>query len=293
MLALLWSILTTPIALIMSYAAESKLLMVLVSCTMALIFILNIQAGCTICNGLIESLSSINCHISKRQLERQPSPINIVRSLVHQRRQPCPLFWHNYYELPQAVLLENNGSTVIMRIACAPELTPHLSGIEPSENYYFEEATFKWGMLESEHSIDSLKFALEMQVLHRTNLANANCKFLTISYLFSILEHNKILGQVVDNLEAIVVPGSCIELPPFDLGSLVRPFDSGYYTYHGTYDNGGTVLPTKWLIYSRTFGMSLTQLRRFGELCTHDGSRIAGNARKTQPLGNRCVQYQN
>ncbi|XP_017126279.1 carbonic anhydrase 1 [Drosophila elegans] len=274
--------------LLMDLAEDSSLIMMLVSCTMAVAFILNIRAGSTIFQNVAKAVENMRL---KSMLDRQPSPINIANEVI-KRQLKLPLSWTNYEDLPMAVVLENNGSTAILRTYTAPNMLPHLSGANLGGSYHFVEAIFKWGILRSEHSIGQERFSLEMQALHRCPQKKGTSEYLTISYLFVLTPFkNEPLTQIVDHLKWILRPGSSIELPPFDLGSLLRPFAGGHYTYHGTYDNGEVVLPTIWLIDSQITGVNSHQLAQFEVLRRKDGSRIWSNVREPQPLGSRTVLF--
>ncbi|KAH8372783.1 hypothetical protein KR009_004997 [Drosophila setifemur] len=284
-----WRKLVNGLDQVMGLAEESRLIMMGVSCAMALVFILNVQSGSVIFQDLILAVTTKRARL---KLARQPSPIHILGSRVSRRRLLLPLQWTNYGDLPLATILENNGSTVILKICTSPEAQPHLSGGELGGIYYFVEAIFKWGIQRSEHSIDAHRFSLEIQALHRCHQHPSSNQYLAISYLFLMTPNkNKPLQQISENLLWLLQPGSTIELPPFDLGSLMQPFTAGYYTYLGTYDNGEELLPTTWLIDSRIFGVSSHQLAQFKSLCRNDGSKINSNVRHEQALGSRCVQF--
>ncbi|XP_034478191.1 carbonic anhydrase 1 [Drosophila innubila] len=281
---LVWNALMAFMSLLMNYAYESNYIMFLISCSMATIFLLHLKAGSILLTDLTTTSLTNICDI-------QPSPINIVRSLVYRVFDDSldRLLWINYDELPRAMSLQNNGNTLMMHITADPNCQPHLRGISLLGNYYFVEAIFKWGG--SEHLIDSRQYALELQVLHATNLRNVPFEYLTISYLFvQTRRKNQAMQQVIENLPAIITAGSIIELPPFDLATLFWPFHSGYYRYSGTYANGNVVLPTQWLICKSIFHISVEQLHQFETLCNFQGLAIGQNSRSVQSLGNRRVQ---
>ncbi|KAH8261472.1 hypothetical protein KR044_009614 [Drosophila immigrans] len=278
LMSLALNALMSPMTVLMGYAYESNCIMILLSLFMTLALMLNLKSASILLSDSYQSKS----------YEFPPSPIDIDRSLVVTMGHGGRLMWHNYDALPPAIMLLNNGRTVVMRILSAPGRKPHLRGGPLRDNYYFVEASFKWGG--SEHLISSRRFALELQVLHAKNAASPPFEYLTISYLFVITEwRSKQMQLITDNLAAIVNAGSVIEVPPFDLRSLFWPFHHGYYSYSGTYDNGTTTLPTQWLICSTLFNIGAQQLAQFGKLCNRHGRRIAGNSRPQMPLGNRQV----
>ncbi|KAH8331449.1 hypothetical protein KR074_003642 [Drosophila pseudoananassae] len=275
---------------IMVLTENSRLVKCLVSCVISIVFILHLKSGSMIIQDVMKMVANARY---RAKPGHQPSPIHIVGPKVYRRRLQLPLRWRHYDVMPEAVLLRNNGSTVILNIS-APynEPRPKISGGELGGRYKFLEASFKWGLHRSEHSIDSHTFSLEMQALHRCRKQTGPLEYLTISYLFMITPFaNGPLQQISDHLCSIKCPESTIELPPFDLQRLMQPFTGGYYTYQGTYDNGEISLPTIWIVNSQIFGVSSQQLAQFRSLCRHDCSRITTNARQVQPVGSRCIQY--
>lgn len=298
-LSLLWTGMHSCMASIMNLAAESQMFMILLSSIMALVVILHLKSASILLFDLLGGTSVVEAragpvdHHYALRANATPylkSPINILRPLTSMEKQVRQLHWNWYDQLPLAVLMENNGNTVIMRISCSPHCTPYLNGSDLLDDYYFVEAVFKWGT--SEHRIDSRHYALELQALHAANQTDSPFQYLTVAYLF-VLTHqqNKQLQQVVENLSAIRSASSMIELPPFDLASLMRPFDRSYYSYRGSYSNGSTVLPTQWFINTRICGVSSDQLLQFQALCAADGRRLMQNARREQPQENRRVQF--
>ncbi|KAH8291174.1 hypothetical protein KR054_009452 [Drosophila jambulina] len=286
MLKMFWHTFMTYFGLLMELAEESRFVMLLISCTMALALILNVQSGQILFHELKRSL--ITRRINSR-LDQYPSPVHIASGLACRRQLKHPLLWSHYNDLPLAMILENNGSTVILRSCYPPSSVPHLSGGELGGQYHFVEATFKWGVMRSEHSIDGQHFPLEMQVLHSCPQRK---DYLALSYVFLRTRYNNVpFKQITGNLRCIRWPESSIELPPFELGTLMRSFDRGYYSYQGTYDNGETELPVTWLIDPQPSTVHYQQTVEFAALCGKDGATIKSNARMERSLGRRSVQF--
>ncbi|TDG48916.1 hypothetical protein AWZ03_004600 [Drosophila navojoa] len=279
-ISFLWDTITNYVAKLMDKVYESNYVMALFSCVMATILVAHLKSATVILNQMRPKHRA-------QVIERQPSPINIVSCVTQKLKLQESLRWFSYDELPPAVILENNGCTVIMRISCSPEYTPYITGGNLPGNYYFMEASFKWN---SEHSIDSHNYAMEMQVLHAANMSDVPYEFLTVSYMFDLgLQKNCMFDKIINNLAAIRRAGSAIELPPFDLATMMWRFGSDYYSYRGTYTNGSFALPSQWLICTRTFYISAEQLARFRDICDVYGRKIMWNARQRKPLGNRRV----
>ncbi|XP_022228013.2 carbonic anhydrase 1 [Drosophila obscura] len=285
----IWQQFMQGFGIVICYAQGSQVLTILVSCILSLAFLNNASAVSLIVQAVVGVITTKK---PKRKLDPQPTPINIVRKMTRKTVLGRQLVWTNYDHLPLAMLLENNGSTVILRICCESNMVPQLSGGELPDQYHLVEACFKWGELRAEHSIDSVQFSLEMQVLHRCYQDRVPFQHVSVSYLFLQMGgRNDPLTQITENLRCVAHPDSKIELPAFDLASLMNPFGSSFYSYTGTYDNGVQVVPTMWLINTHIFPISSEQLSQFGALCGRDGNRIKCNARQEQPLGNRSVHF--
>ncbi|BFG06088.1 carbonic anhydrase 1 [Drosophila madeirensis] len=270
---------------VMRCTERSKLLRVLVCCVISMA-ILNIV---WLLFGVIKApIKYIVTWRLKTKLARQPTPINIVRSATRRTMLGRPLEWNYYDKLPLAMLLENNGSTVILRICCKWDSVPHLSGGGLAGKYHFVEACFKWG---AEHSMDAQKCSLEMQVLHRCHQGSVPYECVAVSYLFAHGQEHGPLNQITESLRCVAHPNSHMELPPFDLASLMSSFGSSFYSYEGTYDNGGQVMPALWLICSEIFAISAVQSSQFRALRGIDRNKIYWNARPEQPLGDRCLSF--
>lgn len=294
-LILWWNCIDYCISWILNQAYESNYFMVLISCTMAIVAIVHLRTASLLISDIygetvVQTHPSPYDAMPVAAMSFHKSPINILRPQTSYEKQVRQLHWNWYDQLPPAVLMENNGNTVIVRISCSPDIMPHLNGGDLYGNYYFVEVVFKWGT--SEHRIDSRYYALEMQVLHASNNKNVPFEYLSVAYLFQLgPQKNVQLQQVVENLSAIHAMGSIIELPPFDLASLLRPFDRGYFSYKGSYSNGSILLPTQWFICTRIFPVSSEQLLQFQTLCGPNGQRLMQNARSEQPLMNRRVNF--
>ncbi|XP_020806828.1 carbonic anhydrase 2 [Drosophila serrata] len=281
-----WHTFMNYFGMMMELADKSRFVTLLISCTMSMAFILNIQCGRAVFHSFRYWVTnkSINS-----KLNRYASPVDIVTRFACQLQSKHSLVWTHYYDLPLAMLLENNGSTVILRGCYPPNSVPHLSGGDLRGRYHFVEANFKWGAMRSEHSIDGQQFSLELQVLH---YCPQQTEYLAISYLFLRTRFKNVpLKQVTENLRCIRWAGSSIELPPFELGTLLRTFGRNYYSYQGTYDNGEMMLPVTWLIDPQLSHVRFQQVIEFTALCGKDGSRIMSSGRVEKSLGNRSLLF--
>ncbi|XP_017488535.1 PREDICTED: putative carbonic anhydrase 3 [Rhagoletis zephyria] len=93
------------------------------------------------------------------------SPINIIDDNVQKFPIRELLCWNHYDDLPNGIMLENNGHTVVLRASYSGN-TPTVSGADLLACYTFVELCFRWSSLGndgSEHMLNYRKFPLELQ----------------------------------------------------------------------------------------------------------------------------------
>lgn len=157
-----WHKLNYAFSHIMELTDQSSLLKWVLSCVMAAAFIMHLQSGTIIFQDVVQTIANKR---SRTKAAHQPSPIHILGTKVSRRRLQLPLSWSHYDVLPSAALLKNNGSTVILKIYTPSDSRPEICGGELGGCYHFVEASFKWGIHRSEHSIDSHTYVIYV-VIH-------------------------------------------------------------------------------------------------------------------------------
>ncbi|XP_067640046.1 putative carbonic anhydrase 3 [Eurosta solidaginis] len=225
------------------------------------------------------------------------SPINIIDENVQTYPIRELLCWTHYDDLPEGIMLENNGHTVVMR-ACYSGNTPTVSGADLLACYTFVELCFRWSLLGndgSEHMMNYRKFPLELQAMHRTGPSGdctSSYDLLMIGYFFEVSSHNPYLDPLVQNLHRIKKPGSKIEIPPFPLSYLCYPFRTGFYSYGGSLTEPPCYQGAEWFLFPEPLAISERQLNEFRELLSKDGkTRILRNSRPVQNIN--CTRVVN
>ncbi|XP_054728749.1 carbonic anhydrase 1-like [Anastrepha obliqua] len=225
------------------------------------------------------------------------SPINIIDSNVQKFPIRELLCWNHYDDLPDGIMLENTGHTVMLR-ACYSGNTPTVSGADLLACYTFVELCFRWSLLSndgSEHMLNYRKFPLELQAMHRTGPSGdctSSYDILMIGYFFEVSSNNPYLDPLVQNLHRIQKPGSKIEIPPFPLSYLCYQFRTGFYSYGGSLTEPPCYQGAEWFLFPEALAISERQLNEFRHLLSKDGkTRILRNSRPVQNIN--CTRVVN
>ncbi|XP_073833558.1 putative carbonic anhydrase 3 [Musca autumnalis] len=224
------------------------------------------------------------------------SPINIIEANVQKFPIREMLTWNHYDDLPNAIIMENNGQTVVIRADFTGN-TPTLSGADLLASYSFVELCFRWSLSNgegSEHMLNYRHFPMELQVMHRTGPAaeyTSSYDLLMVAYFYDVSSNNPYLEPIVQNLHRIRMPGTRIEIPPFPLSYLCHQFRSGFYSYAGSLTSPPCYQGVEWFVFPEALAIGERQLHEFRQLLSANGkSRITHNARPVQNLnGSRVV----
>ncbi|XP_061396952.1 putative carbonic anhydrase 3, partial [Musca vetustissima] len=290
-------------------ALEYPLVVFVLSVLIACLLMTNIHSAKILCD--IGNVAARTCGITSAEvdgtilrhfdygIERGPhtwqcshtnqSPINIIESNVRQFPIRELLTWNHYDDLPSAIIMENNGHTVVIRATFSGN-TPTLSGADLLASYSFVELCFHWSLSNnkgSEHMLNYRHYPMEMQVMHRTGPPAENISsydLLMVAYFFDISSNNPYLEPIVQNLHRIKMPGSHIEIPPFPLSYLCQyQFRSGFYSYGGSLTQPPCYQGVEWFVFPEPLAIGERQLNEFRQLLSVDAkSRIVQNSRPVQ-----------
>ncbi|XP_011181754.1 putative carbonic anhydrase 3 [Zeugodacus cucurbitae] len=310
---------------VISCALEYPLVVMALSFLIALVFVTNIYTAKLICDfrcpgrgasagggscgtaaggGGGEYNSSMNFDYGPdngphnwRCSDANQSPINIIEENVQKFPIRELLCWNHYDDLPNGIMLENNGHTVVLR-ACFSGNTPTVSGADLLACYTFVELCFRWSLLSndgSEHMLNYRKFPLELQAMHRTGPTGdctSSYDLLMVGYFFEVSANNPYLDPLVQNLHRIQKPGSKIEIPPFPLSYLLYQFRTGFYSYGGSLTEPPCYQGAEWFLFPEPLAISERQLSEFRQLLSKDGkTRILRNSRPVQNIN--CTRVVN
>ncbi|XP_039290261.1 carbonic anhydrase 2 isoform X1 [Nilaparvata lugens] len=187
------------------------------------------------------------------------SPINIDTCAATCVYACNPLTWSNFDNKPQNMIMLNTGSTVMLAGCWYWDKPLSISG-GPLEqrSYSLKEVYFRWGRGEgSEHTIDSVRFPMEIQ-LRFINQTNGDNVFIA---LFCEISHqdNPNLVCLVNSLNEIILPGTSTEIP-FSFDWLQLPFCHGYYTYPGSFTFPPCCENVTWIVKPQPIKISHAQI---------------------------------
>ncbi|KAF2880449.1 hypothetical protein ILUMI_25727 [Ignelater luminosus] len=239
---------------------------------------------------------------SKGELQ---SPINIVSSfavVLPSETLPPLKFSAEYHLPPKDFRVYNDGHCVTIYARWSNDVRPVICGGPLRHPYQFFNARFRWGPNDeegSEHTIDSERFAMELQVTHikengkYTDLkqASEDNAVLILSYFFQVGPvDNPYLKSLTSALKKIQCPFNCTSLEPAPLSCLFPPFFCKYFTYNGSLTFPPCTEGVQWMIQPEPLGISSRQVRKFRKLCAVDGP-IDLNTRPVQELNCRDIYF--
>ncbi|APG58303.1 cell surface-binding protein [BeAn 58058 virus] len=150
-----------------------------------------------------------------------------------------------------------------------------INGGPLSNIYIAREAHFHWGYenFGSEHLVDNLQYASELQIIHWNKNYNSFEEALKkdkgiaiVSFLFnSSNTNNANLDVLIKNISNVTRKNTSIEFKHFDIHKLL-PDCLDYWTYYGslTYDTYKNNV--QWIIFKKPINIGIEQLREFRKL---------------------------
>lgn len=229
------------------------------------------------------------------------SPINIKTNLAMVVQESDPLRWNGYNETPLAMLMENNGTNLVVSTTWGSFARPYIDGGCLPGAYDFHSMIFHWGCSNeegSEHTLDYVRYAMELQVLHLKRgfetpsdaiLAKDKHGIAIVSFFFEITNaDNPYLDHIVTNLWRVSEPGTQLYIPPFPLEWIFSSFQYNYYTYRGSLTQPPCSEIVTWIVQPEPIAVSSSQVAEFRKIRSHDGP-ILTNCRPVQKLNDREI----
>ncbi|KAH8288351.1 hypothetical protein KR054_001382 [Drosophila jambulina] len=224
---------------------------------------------------------------------KEQSPINLN---AHECRRESfdRLKLKNYITRQRNLTMVNNGHTIQVS-GFNNELT--LRGGVLQNEFVLEQFHMHW---ESEHTINSARFPLEIHFVHR----NANYPDLKTALNFTdgvvvigalyheSSQNNYELGFIINGLKE--VKGYDKINQPIQLGSAIIvdyliPSVKSYYTYAGSLTTPSCAEVVTWIVLTETFPVTLDQVNEFKEIEYKEGMQLRNNYRELQSRGDREV----
>jgi carbonic anhydrase len=182
-----------------------------------------------------------------------------------------------------------------------------LSGGSLHNPYRVAGVHFHWGKSDvtgSEHTVDDKHFPLEMHIVtfdevHYKDVqsaVNGNDSLAVLGVLFKMSDQdNPDLQPLVSRLKDVAQPGHPIEIPYFDIGTLLpQNYNKHFYRYMGSLTTPPCAQSVIWTVAATPVPISRAQLEEFRHVYEEkeaDGSQeyLRHNWRHTQPIQKRVV----
>ncbi|KAM9814420.1 receptor-type tyrosine-protein phosphatase zeta-like isoform 2-T2 [Syngnathus typhle] len=208
------------------------------------------------------------------------SPIDVEENLarVELRYQHLRLDgWENL--TGQRTTIKNDGKTVALDV----DGDFHVSGGGLASKFKAGRITFHWGRCNassagSEHSLDGVKFPLEMQIYcfepQRFDSFQQSLKsggrLTALAVLFEAIaeEDNANFAPVVDAVDSVSRYGKSAQVAPFAPRALLPDSTDKYFIYNGSLTTPPCSETVEWIVFKNTVPISARQLETFCEVMT-------------------------
>ncbi|XP_057372191.1 carbonic anhydrase 2-like [Daphnia carinata] len=227
------------------------------------------------------------------------SPIEILSQNAVRKNFPELKFWG--YDSNVPLVVHNDGHSVKLSADNEKlDSVPYITGGSLDGRYKLLQLHFHWGCDAngSEHTIDGVKFAAEMHIVHQNQVFDSLQEakshrngFAILTVMLKVQEtENAILHPVIEGCRLLKGQSKEILLPsPLELflpGSETR---NCFFTYFGSLTTPPYNEVVTWIILKEPVGISLKQLEAFRTLQGIDGQLVLQNCSSSKNLNNRKV----
>jgi len=255
------------------------------------------------------------CETGKRQ-----SPIDIISADTrYQEFRPFHLSGHDLLSLRAGSIYATNykGSTIKLKTSNG-HTKAFVTGGPLNVPYQFVEMHLHWGNVDddtvagSEHSVDGVKFPLELHMVHK-NIHDETLKdalshengITVLGFKFQVVDDEKPprnegmdhLATIVENF--LIKPNSTFKRKNLaqnlnldvNVMNFLPVMMDDYFHYQGSLTTGTCDEAVNWIVFKNPLAVTKKNLRAFQKMQATDGTLIKNNFRPTQEVNGRPIYY--
>ncbi|XP_053681332.1 carbonic anhydrase 13-like [Anopheles nili] len=234
---------------------------------------------------------------------RYQSPILLNTSSARLVSRKRPLRLDGQTNLPQSILLQNDGHSAKFTYNWRNGDRPVLRGGPLKTKYLFEQFHFHWGANSttgSEHVYDYQRYPMEVHLVFYNGLYQSFQEareqvdgIAVVGLFYEIYQHtvDERLNTWTRFLRHVITPNSEYTIPlidTFPLYGLIGDVEWPYFSYEGSLTTPPCLETVTWIVATKPLLVTEREMQQFRQLRSPTG-RMVNNYRPVQKLNNRRV----